>query len=99
MRVNIPPFPSEESECTTPLIGGVPILPRTPPTKTPWKPRISPAGEVNDLMLWAMAGDSSQELEHSTMEKEATEEVVMPPSPKSEDPNLPIDSSSQIGME
>ena len=82
-----------------PPIGRVPILPGTTPTKTPWKPRICLTGKVNDLMLWAMTGNSSWESEHSISEKEATEEVVMPPSPKSEDPIPPIDSSSQASME
>ena len=80
-------------------IGGVHTLPMTTPIKTPWKPRISLRGEVNDLLLQAMAGDSSWEFGHSAMGKEATEEVVMPLSPKLEDHALLINFLSHVSME
>ena len=92
MKIDIPLLPPEEPECTTLPIDA------TPP-KTPWKPRISLVTEVDDLLIWAMAGDSSCESEHSATGKAATVEVVMSLSHKSEAPALLIDSSSQGIME
>ena len=99
MRVNIPLFSLEESGHMTPPIGRAPTLSAATPAKTPWKPRISLRGKVNDLLIQAMVGNSNWESEHSTMGKEATKEVVMPLSPKLEDLTPPIDSSSQVSME
>ena len=82
---------------TLPLDGVHTIQTATPP-KTPWKPRISLATEVDDLLIWAMAGNSSHESEHSTTGKAATAEVVMSLSHKSGAPAPPIDSSSQASM-
>ena len=68
-------------------------------TQNPWKPRISLVTEVDDLLIQAMAGNSSHESEHSTTGKAATAEVVMSLSHKLEAPAPPIDSSSQASME
>ena len=67
--------------------------------KPPGKPRISLRAEVNDLLDWAMADDSSHELEHSAAGKVATAEAVMSLSHKSEAPALPIDTSSKASVE
>ena len=67
--------------------------------KTPWKPRISLRAEVDDLLDWAMADNSSCKSEHSTAGKAATAEAVMSLSHKSEAPALPIDTSSQASVE
>ena len=55
--------------------------------------------EVDDLLTWAMADNSSHESEYSAAEKAATAEVVMSLSHKLEDPALPFDTSSQASME
>ena len=99
MRIVIPLLPPEEPEHTTPPLGRVHAIPAATPPKTPWKPRISLATEVDDLLIWAMAGDSSRELKHSARGKVATAEAVMSLSNKSEAPAPPIDTSSQASME
>ena len=99
MRIDIRLLPPEGPECTTPPLGGVQIFPATTSPKTCLKPRISIATEVNDLLTWVMADDSSHESEHSTIGKAATAEAVMSPSHKSEAPPPPVDTSSQASME
>ena len=99
MRIDIPLLPPEEPECTTPPLDGAHAIPAATQTKTPWKPRISLATDVDDLLIWAMAGNSSCESEHSATGKAATVEIIMSLSHKSEAPALPIDSSSQASME
>ena len=99
MRIDIPLLSPEKPECTTLPLGRVHTIPAATPPKAPWKPRISLATEVNDLLIWAMAGDSSHESEHSTSGKAATVEVVMPLSHKLEAPAPPIDTFSQASME
>ena len=94
MRINIPVLPPEETEHTTLPLGGAHTIPAATPPKTPWKPGISLATEVNDLLTWAMADDSSHESEHSTTGKAATAEAVMSPSHKSEAPPPPVNTSS-----
>ena len=99
MSIDIPVLPPEEPGCTTPPLGRVhSILAATSP-KTPLKPRISLATEVEDLLTWVMVDDSSCKLEHSTIGKAATVEAIMSPSHKSEAPLPPIDTSSQASME
>ena len=86
MRIDIPLLSPEELECTTPPLGRVHAIPSTTTTKTPWKPRISLTAEVNDLLKWGMADDSSCKSEHSTSEKAAAAEAVMSLSHKAEVP-------------
>ena len=74
-------------------------IPAANSPKTPLKPRISIATEVDDLLTQAMADESSHELEHSPIGKAATVEAVMSPSHKSEAPPLPVNTSSQASME
>ena len=98
MRIDILLLPSEEPECTTLPLGGVHTIPAATSPKTPLKPRISIATEVDDLLTWAMADESSLESAHSTIGKAATAEAVMSPSHKSDAPPLPVDTSSQASM-
>ena len=99
MRINIPLLPPEELEHTTPLLGEVHAIPAANSPRNPLKPRISIATEVDDLLTWAMADESSHKLEHSPIGNAATVEAVMSPSHKSEAPPLPVDTSSQASME
>ena len=55
--------------------------------------------EVNDLLKWGMADDSSCESEHSTAGKAAAAEAVMSLSYKVEVSAPPVDTSSQASME
>ena len=55
--------------------------------------------EVNDLLTWVMAGESSHELEHSPIGKAATVKAVTFPPCKSEAPPPPVNTSSQASME
>ena len=99
MRIDIPLPSPEEPECTTLPLGRAHAIPAATTPKTPWKPRISLTAEVNDLLDWAMADDSSHKSEHSTLGKVAATEVVMSLSHKLEAPALPVDTSSQASME
>ena len=99
MRINIPLPPLEEPEHTTLLVGEVHTIPAANSPKHPPKPRISIATEVNDLLTWSMADESSHELEHSPVGKAATIEAVTSPPHKSEAPPLPVDTSFQASME
>ena len=54
---------------------------------------------VDDLLSWAMADDSSCELEHSVTGKVPTAETVMSLSHKLEAPTPPVDTSPQASME
>ena len=99
MRINIPPFSPEGSEHTTLLLGKAPDIPAANSPRTPLKPRISIATEVDDLLTWAMVDKSSQNSEHAPIGKAATVEACMSPSHKSEAPLLPVNTSSQASME
>ena len=99
MRIDIPLLSPEEPECTTLPLGRVHAILAATPHKAPGKPRISLTAEVNDLLTWAMADNSSCESEHSTTGKVATAEAVMSLSNKSEAPALPVNTSSQASME
>ena len=65
MRINIPPPPLEEREHTALLVEEAHTIPAANSPKTPPKPRVSIAAEVNDLLTWAMTDVSSSESEHS----------------------------------
>ena len=64
MRIDIPLLPPEEPEHTTLLLGKAHAIPATNSPRTPLKPRISIAPEVDDLLTWVMGDKSSHELEH-----------------------------------
>ena len=55
--------------------------------------------EVDDLLKWGMADDSSCESEHSAMGKVAAAEAIMSLFHKAEVPALPVDTSSQASVE
>ena len=64
IRIDIPLLPPEELEHTTLPLGEVHAIPVTNSPRTPLKPGISIAAEVNDLLNQAMADESSHKLEH-----------------------------------
>ena len=64
MRIDIPLLSPEEPEHTTLPLGGAHATPAATTPKTPWKPRISLTAEVDDLLKWGMADDSSCKSEH-----------------------------------
>ena len=99
MRIDIPLLSPGEPECTTLPLGGAHAIPSATTPKTPWKPRISLTAEVNHLLKWGMADDSSCKSKHSASEKAAAVEAVMSLSHKVEVPALPIDTSSQASLE
>ena len=99
MRINIPLPPPEEPECTTLPIGKAHTIPAANSPRTPPKPRVSIATEVDDLLTQAMVDESSHESEHSSVGKVATVEAVTSSPHKSEAPPLPVDTSSQASME
>ena len=99
MRIAIPPPPLEEPECTTLLVDKVHTIPAANSPKSPPKPRVSIAAEVDDLLTWGMADESSHELEHSPVGKAATVEAVTSPPHKSEASPMQVDTSSQASME
>ena len=99
MRIDIPLLSPEEPECTTLPLGRVHTIPSATTPNTPWKPRISLMAEVDDLLKWGMADNSSHKSEHSTSEKAAAAEAVMPLSHKVEVPAPPINTSSQASLE
>ena len=99
MRIDIPLLSPEEPECTTLPLGGVHAIPSATTPKTPWKPRISLTAEVDDLLKWGMADDSSCKSEYSASEKAAAVEAVMSLSHKAEVPAPPINTSSQASLE
>ena len=74
-------------------------IPAATTPKTPWKPRISLTAEVDDLLKWGMADNSSCESKHSAAEKAAAAKAVMSLSHKAEVPAPPIDTSSQASVE
>ena len=99
MRIDIPLPTPEELECTTLPLGGAHAILAATTLKTPWKPRISLAADVNDLLKWGMVEDSSHKPEHSTTgEVDATKADMSLPY-KAEVPAPPLDTSSQASVE
>ena len=99
MRIDIPPPPLEEPECTTLPVDKEHTFPAANSPQTPPKPRVSIAAEVDDLLTQAMVDESSYKLEHSPIGKAATLEAVTSPPCKSEASPLPVNTSSQASME
>ena len=99
MRIDIPPPPLEEPECTTLPVDEAYTIPATNSPQTPPKPRVSIAAEVNDLLTQAMADESSCKSNHSPIGKVATVEAVASPPQKSEASPRLVDTSSQVSME
>ena len=84
MRIDIPPPPLEEPGHTTSLVNEANTVAAVNSPKTPPKPRVSLAAEVNDLLTWAMADESSHKSEHSPIGKAVAVEAVTFPLHKSE---------------
>ena len=99
IRIDLPLLSLEEPGHTTLPLGRVHGIPAATMPKTPWKPRISLTAEIDDLLKWGMADNSSHKSEHSASEKEAAAEAVMSLSHKVEFPAPPIDTSSQASVE
>ena len=99
IRIDISVLPPEEPGCTTLPLGRMHTIMVATSPKTPLKPRISLATEIDNLLIQAMADNSSCESEHSAMGKAATVEAAMSPSHKLEAPPLPVNTSSQASME
>ena len=99
MRIDILPPPLEKPECTTLLVDEVHPIPAANLPKTPPKPRVSIAAEVDDLLTQVMADESSHESEHSPIGEVTTVEAVASPPWKSEASPWPVDTSSQASME
>ena len=98
MRIDIPPPPLEESECTASPVDKVHTIPAANSPKTPPKPRVSIVAEVNDLLTQAMADTSSGKSEHSPIGEVTTVEAVASPPQKSEASPWLVDTS-QASME
>ena len=99
MRIDIPPPPLEEPECTTLPVDEANTIPATNSPQTPPKPRVSIAAEVDDLLTQAMPDKSSCKSNHSPIGKVTTVEAVASPPRKSEASPRPVDTSSQASME
>ena len=99
MRINIPPSPLEESECTALSVDEAHTIPAANSPKTPPKPKVSIVAEVNDFLTWTMADVSSCKSKHSPIGKVTTVEAVASPPRKSEALPQPVDTSPQTSME
>ena len=99
MRIDIPPPLLKEPGCTTLLVEEVHTITAANSPKTPPKPRVSIAAEVNDLLTQVMADKSSHESEHSPIGKAVIVEAVTFPPHKLEASPLPVNTSSQASME
>ena len=95
IKVNIPTSIPEEQDHASPPLGGKHDTPTITRHKAPWKPRITLAAEVNNLIDWGMMDNYDQESEHSvTAEVPAIEADVSQPL-KTETSVLTLDTSSQ----
>ena len=99
MRIDIPPPPLEESECTALPVDEAYTIPAVNSPKTPPKPRVSLVAEVDYLLTWVMADVSSCKSKHSPIVKVATVEAVASPSQKPEASPQLVNTSSQASME
>ena len=94
MRIDIPPPPLEEPECTALPIEEAHTIPAANSPKTPPKPRVSITTEVDDLLTQAMSDVSSHKPEHSPIGKVTTVEAVASPPQKSEASPSLVNTSS-----
>ena len=98
LKIDIPsPAPEEQDHANLPLGGMHTTLAISMP-KTPWKPRITPITEVNNLLTQGMTEDYDHEPEHSTMAKEFATETDTSTPLKAEVPALPLDTSCQASV-
>ena len=98
VEVNIPSPTTEDQGCTTPFPGKQhETLPTTIP-KTPWQPRIALVTQVTELLDRGMTNNYDQESEHSVMAEHATQAEASP-TQKTEEPLLPMETSSQTSVD
>ena len=98
IKINIPSPTLEEQDHTNPPLGGVHTTLAVAMPKSPWKPRITLAAEVGNLLTWGMTEDYNHEPEHSATAKEPATEADTSPPQKMEMPDLPLDTSSQVSV-
>ena len=65
VRIDIPPPPLKESECTALPVDEAHTIPAVNSSKTPPKPRVSIVAEVNDLLTQVMTDTSSHKSKHT----------------------------------
>ena len=85
----------EEQDCASLPLNRKHDTPTTTRPKTLWKPRVTLAVEVNDLIDWGMTDNYDQESEHSVMVEATTTEADAILPLKMEMPVLSLDASSQ----
>ena len=95
IEVNIPTSIPEEQDCTSPPLGRKHDTPTITWPKGPWKPRITLAVEVNNLIDRGMMDNYDQESEHSIMAEVPTTEADASQPLKMEMSVLTLDTSSQ----
>ena len=98
IKIDIPSPMPEEQDCVNLPLGGVHATLAVATPKTSWKPRITLMAEVGNLLNWGMAEDYDHEPECSAMAKEPTTEAGTSPPQKTEEPALPLDTSSQVNV-
>ena len=94
-RGHIPTSILEEQDHASLPLGGKHDTPTITRPKAPWKPRITLAVKVNNLIDWGMTDNYDQELEHSVTAEVPTTEADAPQPLKMETSVLPLDTSSQ----
>ena len=95
IEVNIPTLVPEEQGNANSSLGGTHDTATANQPKTPWKPRFTLRGEVNDLIDRGMTDNYDQESEHSVMVEVPSTEVDTSPPLKLEKPVLLLDACSQ----
>ena len=94
IEFNIPTSILEEQDCTSLPLGGKHDTPTITQPKAPWKPRITLAAEVNNLIDQGMMDNYDQESEHSITAEVPTTEVDTSQPLKTETSVLTLDTSS-----
>ena len=95
IEVNIPTSIPEEQDCASLPLDGKHDTPTITQPKAPWKPRITLAAEVNNLIDRGMMDNYDQESEHSIMVEVPTTEADASQPLKMEMSVLTLDTSSQ----
>ena len=95
IKVNIPTSIPEEQDCTSLPLGGKHDTPTITWPKASWKPRITLAAEVNNLIDQGMMDNYDQESEHSIMAEVPTTEADASQPLKMEMSVLTLDTCSQ----
>ena len=98
IKIDIPSPTPEEQDYTDPPLGRVHATLAVATPKTPWKPRITLAAEVDNLLTRGMTEHYDHEPEHSATVKEPATKADTSPPQKTEVPALPLDTSSQVSV-